>query len=281
MLAKRVGVSVMWVGLLLCLLFTIYRFYLAFFSAPATVGTSADGSAQKMEQGASTRQLVADLQRREIFGSSSPVQPRAKPVVPSKTLPRLAISVVGVLASDEKHSVIVVRHSGLTESLRVGDYLNMPETVFVKAITAKELVLQRANGEMLVTLPERKISDQIVQVSDGAKKIYRVTGQAGRTAFQTYLQDIRQNPQRVKHYLEFQDAHREGALAGKRIAPGKDPRLFTMLPFVPEDMLISVNGSRFDSLEPAQFAEILTSHNRLDFELLREDQHQAIQLVIN
>jgi type II secretion system protein C len=220
---------------------------------------------------------VAKIQQDALFGLPVSSQPKAltQPTIQQR-LPKLSVVITGLLVSEGGDSIVTLRHSGLSESLKEGDYLNMAESVRVKRITPTEVVFDRLGNEAVVEVVARKSNEQIVAVRSDGYALYRITDKIQRQFLQSALKEIKASPRMFEHYFHLEKRER-----GIELTPGKDPRVFTIMPFQRGDQLISVNNQLLSDLTNQDFSELFTAEPVIQIELLRDNHLHNIELVIN
>ena len=228
----------------------------------------------------SADQVASGIQRQALFGKVQNASPVIKPVKPKnliKPLPPLNVEIMGLLAATQGNSIVTLRHSGISESLKEGDFLNMTQTVRVLSISSNRVVFEREGQETVIEVEERKPTEQIVEVRSDNRVVVTISDKQSRRFMQQVLAEVKKNPSRLNHYVRFEST----VAQGQSILPGKDPRFFTIMPFKFGDKLISVNNSPLSEMDTQAFAEALTSQTNVKLEMLRNNQPYNIELVIN
>lgn len=220
---------------------------------------------------------VSKIQQEALFGFPVSVQTKVHTqLIVQQRLPKLSVVITGLLVSERGRSIVTLRHSGLSESLKEGDYLNMAESVQVKKITPTEVVFDRLGNETIVEVVARKPNEQIMAVRSDGYALYRITDKAQRQFLQSALEKIKVSPRVFEHYFHIEKRER-----GVELTPGKDPRVFTIMPFQRGDQLISVNNQPLSDLTNQDFSELFTAEPVIQIELLRDNHQYNIELVIN
>jgi len=220
---------------------------------------------------------IAKVQNDALFGRPLAQRPKATMARPvAKKLPPLKIAVTGLIVSDVGRSIVMLRHSGISEALSEGDYLNMSTSVQVKKITASQVIFDRLGIESSIDVVPRKPNEQLVEVHNGNQVRYSVTDKRQRALLKSAFSDIKKSPHRFDHYFQW---HQNDETV--QLAPGSDPRLFTILPFQRGDQIVAVNDKRLPELTKQALAKLITSQSVLQIELLRDNFHHNIELVIN
>lgn len=273
MVKQRLTLVVVW-GFALSLIAIAVVRYLSL-TAETELQTLETSTSNMQSPPSTGSSIVTKVRNESLFGQLKPV--KSLPSLPvRKNLSPLNVSVTGMLYSERGHSVVMLRHSGISEALSEGDYLNMSQSVQVKKITESQVVFDRLGRESSIDVQPREINEQIVEVRTGGVSSFRITDKQQKKLLQTAFSDIRNSPHRFDHYFQWLQVNE-----AVQLAPGSDPRIFTILPFKLGDQIVAVNNKRFPELTKQELAALLTSQSVLNIELLRNNLQHKIELVIN
>lgn len=150
---------------------------------------------------------------------------------------RLSLSLLGVIKLD-KNSVAIIGDGGRTLVLLVGEMVQ-PDVRLLEV------------GADFVILDHRGQHEKLV-MEDGAKGLVsKAVADSPASAdlnttdqhkLESLTKELRQNPMRIGHYIDFQAIQENGKWLGIRIAPKNEPQIFTKLGFRPNDLVKMING---------------------------------------
>jgi general secretion pathway protein C len=247
----------------------------------ATVPPPSNVTAAARPAGAPDYQRVAQM---SLFGRARADAVAQAPVEAPDT--RLNLTLRGILFNtNESGARAIIASPGKPEKpYQVRDQVSPGVTI--DRIFADRVILLREGQHETLRLPENRLAAAAQRPQAAARGATRRGAPAAAprdsgtaAALGHYRRQLRDAPEQATQFLRAEPVNRDGGLAGFRISPGMDTRLFEFAGLEEGDVVTSVNGIQLDQLDKGfEALEELGQANQLTLTVLRGGQQQTIQL---
>lgn len=195
----------------------------------------------------------------------------------------LRIDLLGVVAGGDR-GVAVLRHDGKEYAYRVGDRLDVSETITLAAVAPEYVIIARAGGREKIELEQlegRKLAGGELRVVDRSGPV-AATVDLNDPSIRRLIGDPKQtlnsNPLRLTRYISAQPHLENGKVIGFIVQPGRDKRLFSQLGLEAGDMVLSVNGNSVGEAAASDLLNSVNNSQSVEVQLLRDGLQQTIRL---
>lgn len=231
-------------------------------------------------------QRIAQL---SLFGKAQAETARATPIDAPDT--RLDLTLRGILfnSDDEMARAIIASTGHPDEHFRTGQQVRPGVTL--DRIYPDRVILLREGQYETLRLPEERLeasADAPRRPQAAARRPVRgaspsMAGPLGgigtAQVLNQYRQQLVSQPENAHQFIRAEPVNDGGGLAGFRISPGADTRLFEAAGLQPGDIVTAVNDIQLDALDKGFLAmEELANASQLSVTVLRGGQQQTIQL---
>lgn len=234
---------------------------------------------------------IEQLQDLFLFGQVQQAQAskiKAKPVSDKVTdAPKTSLSILlrGVVASTEdQHGLAVIESNGSQNTYGLGEKIKGTSAELKEVYADRIIITNNGRYETLML--------------DGLK--YERNGQANSRLQQAKLKRsdntrvsaispnelgyarelLLDDPQKINDFFSISPVKRDGRLAGYRLNPGKDPRLFEAAGFMPNDLAKTING--YDLTDMQQSVEIMSQLPHLiSISVMVQRRGQTLEILFN
>lgn len=218
-----------------------------------------------------------------LFGE--PRQAAAPSAVSAETVKRsnLRIDLLGVVAGGDR-GVAVLRHDGKEYAYRVGDRLDVSETITLAAVAPEYVIIARAGGREKIELEQskgRKLAGgelRVVNRSGPVAATVDLNDPSIRRLIGDPKQTLNSNPLRLTRYISAQPHMENGKVVGFVVQPGRDKRLFSQLGLEAGDVVLSVNGNPVGEAAASDLLNSVNNSQSVEVQLLRNGLQQTIRL---
>ncbi|WP_372809746.1 type II secretion system protein GspC [Litorivivens sp.] len=194
----------------------------------------------------------------------------------------LRINLLGVVAGGDQ-GVAILKHDGKEYAYKVGDRLDVSETITLAAVEAEYVIISRAGGNEKIELEQSRRSGtndiRVVQRGGGQRtqninlndpSIRRLVGDPRQT--------LNNNPLRLTRYISANPYVQGGKTVGFQVQAGRDKRLFGQLGLQGGDVVTSINGLRVGEAPVSDLLNSVNSSQTVEVEILRNGLPQTIRL---
>jgi len=206
-------------------------------SPEAGLATGADASAAP----ALTPIALAErLAAAALFGRITTVTAAvvAPPVSPEVSETRLALTLRGVLQSDDPALArALIDAAGQLKAYGIGD--EVADGARLEAIETERVLLRRGAALESLRLPRERVGGVVVTPYTAAEAHDAADPPA---SLQPLRQAALENPARLSEFMALTPVREDGKIKGFRIRARQDPRLLELAGLQPEDVVISVSG---------------------------------------
>ncbi|MFK3704234.1 type II secretion system protein GspC [Klebsiella sp. NPDC088457] len=203
-----------------------------------------------------------------LFGHAATIPTSATPAgsLAQAPLSSLKLRVTGLLASsDARRSIAIMAKGNQQVSLGVGDKTPGHEAQIIAILRDRIIVNYQGRNEAILLF------------NDDSTK----TNSAVTPLVHQRVNDIRQQPQNILHYLNISPVMVDQQLSGYRLNPGKDPTLFRESGLHENDIAVALNGLDLRDQQQAQQAiKQLPELSEITLTVERDGQRQDIYLAL-
>ena len=242
------------------------------FAAPAPVQVEAAGSPAYDLKALVSVPLVGEAN----------VANTATPVVSGEVKrSNLRINLLGVVAGGDQ-GVAILKHDGKEHAYKVGDQLNVSETITLAAVMPEYVIISRAGGNEKIELEQTRRSAnsdiRVVQRSGGNTQNINLNDPSIRRPAGDPRQTLNNNPLRLTRYISAQPYVQGGKTVGFQVQAGRDKRLFGQLGLQGGDVVTTINGMRVGEAPVSDLLNSGNSGQTVEVEILRNGLPQTIRL---
>ncbi|MBB3048065.1 general secretion pathway protein C [Litorivivens lipolytica] len=216
-----------------------------------------------------------------LFGEATQTAVAA-PLTEDVKRSNLRITLMGVVAGGET-GVAILKHDGREHAYKVGDQLDVRETITLAAVAPEYVIISRASGNEKIELEklrQRSGRDDIrvVQRSSTNSKTVNLNDPSIRRLVGDPRQTLNSNPLRLTRYISAQPYVENGKTVGFRVQAGRDKRLFGQLGLEAGDVVTAINGLRVGEAPVSDLLNSVNNSQSVEVEIRRNGQQQTIRL---
>lgn len=236
---------------------------------------------------------ISGVKALSLFGraDSSSSKPKAAPVeeiITDAPKTSLSIQLTGVVASTtEQKGLAVIASSGSQETYSLGDKIR-GTSASLKEVYADRIIITNSGRYETLMLDGLEYNtnsnaNQQLQQAKSLPKGKRVDQRQNREVARELGEsraEILADPSKITDYLAISPVKSGGELAGYRLNPGKDRKLFTEAGFKPNDLAKSLNG--YDLTDMGQALEVMGQLPEMtEVALMVEREGQLIEIMFS
>ncbi|MEZ9197859.1 type II secretion system protein GspC [Shewanella sp. 10N.286.54.B9] len=248
---------------------------------PTPVSSTSSGSAN-----------ISGVKALSLFGrADSASKPKTAPVeevITDAPKTSLSIQLTGVVASTtEQKGLAVIASSGSQETYSLGDKIR-GTSASLKEVYADRIIITNSGRYETLMLDGLEYNtnsnaNQQLQKAKSLPKGKRVDQRQNRQVARELGEsraEILADPSKITDYLAISPVKSGGELAGYRLNPGKDRKLFTEAGFKPNDLAKSLNG--YDLTDMGQALEVMGQLPEMtEVALMVEREGQLIEIMFS
>ena len=185
----------------------------------------------------------------------------------------LNLTLIGILSKQENPSVIIIKEGGKEKIYKINDFIT-PNTI-LKEIFSQYVIIERNGIIEKLAIKRTRIDNTNANNSLKSKITY-----SNKNKLKGYLDDLKNNPDKLFDVLSVQPNFINGKLRGFIIAPGSEKLLFEDLGFRKNDIILNINNSELNNLSQAIKLRDMLAEKRL-FDMIIERKGQINYLSIN
>lgn len=214
------------------------------FAAPAPAGTAVGAGKMAHTPGGSAAQTPAEkIVAAHLFGTAN--APAASVAARNAPETSLDLGLAGVAAANPgTGSYAIITTSGNTEkTYAVG--AKLPDGALIRDILADRVVIAHNGRLETLRLPVSGTVLLAAPANDNAP----ASQPSGRPPLvsQGFREQVASHPRSLSEYMRLRPYEKGGHIAGYRVYPGKQPKLFKKAGLQPGDIVTGVNGIALDS----------------------------------
>ncbi len=215
-----------------------------------------------------------------LFGEAS--QAVVAPVSEDVKRSNLRITLMGVVAGGDT-GVAILKHDGKEYAYKVGDKLDVSETITLAAVAPDYVIISRASGNEKIELEKLRRGMgrndvRVVQRDGYPSKTINLNDPSIRRLVGDPKQTLNSNPLRLTRYISAQPYVENGKTLGFRVQPGRDKRLFGQLGLQPGDVVVAINNLRVGEAPVSDLLNSVNNSQSVEVEIRRNGQQQTIRL---
>ena len=216
-----------------------------------------------------------------LFGEASQAVVAA-PVSEDVKRSNLRITLLGVVAGGDS-GVAILKHDGKEYAYKVGDQLDVSETITLAAVAPDYVIISRASGNEKIELEKLRKGFgrndvRVVQRDGYPSRTINLNDPSIRRLVGDPKQTLNNNPLRLTRYISAQPYVENGKTLGFRVQPGRDKRLFGQLGLHPGDVVVAINNLRVGEAPVSDLLNSVNNSQSVEVEIRRNGQQQTIRL---
>jgi len=236
---------------------------------------------------------ISALQELGLFGraDSASARPKVAPkeeVITDAPKTSLSIQLTGVVASTtEQKGLAVIASGGSQDTYGLGDKIK-GTSASLKEVYADRIIITNSGRYETLMLDGLEYNtnsnaNQQLQRAKSLPKGNRIDQRQNREVARELgesREQILADPSKITDYLAISPVKRDGELAGYRLNPGKDRKLFIEAGFKPNDLAKSING--YDLTNMGQALEVMGQLPEMtEIALMVEREGQLIEIMFS
>lgn len=201
---------------------------------------------------------------------------QAAPVDAPET--KLNVTLRGILYNDDPDfaRAIIAEPGKPDEHYKIGD--QVAGSASIERILPDKVILNRGGRFETLTLPEESLDVPVQSVSSADSEGGGMVAGSG-DALNEYRRQIIENPQSAMQFIQAEPVNAGNGLAGFRIRPGADARMFQLAGLESGDIVTQVNDVRLDNFDKGfEAIETLAASDVISLTVLRGGQEQTVRL---
>lgn len=235
---------------------------------------------------------ISPIENLNLFGRYNEQPAAAKPVVEPEQITNapktsLSIQLVGVVASTaEQNGLAVIDSRGNQNTYSIGDKIK-GTSASLKEVYADRIIISNAGRYETLMLDGMKYEAQTSANSQlqqaKANKPQRIDQRNNKQVAAELKQsrdELLADPSKITDYLSISPVRRDGQVAGYRLNPGKDRKLFAQAGLKANDLVKSING--YDLTNNAEAIALMAELPTLtDASLMIERDGQLVEIMFS
>lgn len=235
---------------------------------------------------------ISPIENLNLFGRYNDQPVAAKPVVEPEQITNapktsLSIQLVGVVASTaEQNGLAVIDSRGNQNTYSIGDKIK-GTSASLKEVYADRIIISNAGRYETLMLDGMKYEAQTSANSQlqqaKANKPQRIDQRNNKQVSAELKQsrdELLADPSKITDYLSISPVRRDGQVAGYRLNPGKDRKLFAQAGLKANDLVKSING--YDLTNNAEAIALMAELPTLtDASLMIERDGQLVEIMFS
>jgi len=231
---------------------------------------------------------LQDLAKYNLFGQVRDKEITSKPVqqkVINAPQTKLNLTLRGVFAADRGAFALIAIGKETEQVYSVGKKIN--PTTTIEAIHADSVVLNRNGGLEVLYLSDTGTKQSTDNGSGRQKNRGSSRFKGGKrasasspTKYGKQRERLLKDPQAAMKLAKIQPVMKRGKLAGYRLNPGNDPKLFSDLGFKAGDLVKEINGIAVsDAAKMGDLLKQLTSAGELNVTIERKGRLESLSII--
>ncbi|MCF1459163.1 MAG: type II secretion system protein GspC [Shewanella sp.] len=284
---KPVSVGVYWLLVITALYLAAQISWKLVPTQPAAVVWQPTPSS--VESASDSSHSIEGLKSLALFGKvpNKPKNPKPEPVselITDAPKTNLSIQLMGVVAStDERHGLAVIESRGSQDTYSLGDKIKGTSASLKEVYADRAIITNNGRYETLML-----DGHQYTTQSDANNRLHEARvdrlDQRENKVITQELEDSRdvllKDPGKLNDFIVISPIRIDGGVAGYRLNPGRDPKLFKAVGFKPNDLAKSING--YDLTDMAQAMDIMSQLPTLtDVSMVVERQGQPVEILFS
>ena len=248
---------------------------------------------------------ISKLQALNLFGiyNEAIVEVDTSEVIQNVPETRLQLTLSGLVASDNPEtSAAIIANKGQQATYGVGDIIKDTRASLEQVLIDRVIIKQSGRLEtLMLDGADYNQAAQSVSTKKAQQSTSQTTSQSGpknrpsqtkasvvdqrsNTRLSENAQrlraDIANDPGKITDYLRISPVRKDGAIAGYRLSPGKNPDFFNLSGLKSGDVATQMNGH--DLLAPLEAAQAMSAlKTERDISLLVERQGELIEILFS